>query len=245
MTATGILGKSSNVGTLMIAEQVGPDAFMDMSKKLGQGVKTGIQLPAETSGRLPAQSTWSSSTFGNLPIGQGVSESLLQLAGMYQAIANDGVRITPTLVKATTVDGVTTPTPLGTQTVAMSPETSTTLIQMLHGPIQGGDNDHRGTAPQAAITGYQVAGKTGTAQQVDEERGGYSKTAITSTFAGIVPADNPRYVIAIMLDNPRGDSPAATTSCAPLFHDIAAYTMRAADVPPSPEEAPIYDLYVD
>jgi len=245
MTATGILGKSSNVGTLMIAQQVGPDAFMDMARKLGQGVRTGIQLPAETSGYLPKQSTWSSSTFGNLPIGQGVSESLLQLAGMYQAIANNGVRITPTLVASTTVNGVTTPTPAGAQTMAMSPQTSKTLIQMLHGPIQGGDEYHRGTAPAAAITGYQVAGKTGTAQQVDEDTGEYSKTLITSTFAGIVPADNPKYVIAIMLDNPKGDSPAGTTSCAPLFHDIAAYAMRAADVPPSAQEAPIYDLYVD
>ncbi len=245
MTATGILGKSSNVGTLMVAQQLGPDAFMDMARKLGQGVRTGIQLPAETSGRLPAQSTWSSSTFGNLPIGQGVSESLLQLAGMYQAIANNGVRITPTMIASTTVDGVTTPTPPGQQTVAMSPQTAHTLIDMLHGPIQGGDNYHRGTAPQAAITGYQVAGKTGTAQQVDESTGEYSKTAITSTFAGIVPADNPKYVIAIMLDNPKGDSPAGTTSCAPLFHDIAAYAMRAADVPPSATEAPVYDLYVD
>ncbi len=245
MTATGILGKSSNVGTLMIAQQVGPDAFMDMAKKLGQGVKTGIQLPAETSGRLPAQSTWSSSTYGNLPIGQGVSESLLQLAGMYQAIGNNGVRIAPTLVASTTVNGVTTPAPLGAQTLAMSPETSKTLTQMLHGPIQGGDAYHRGTAPQAAITGYQVAGKTGTAQQVDEATGDYSRTAITSTFAGIVPADNPKYVVAIMLDNPRGDSPAGTTSCAPLFHDIAAYAMRSADVPPSATEAPVFDLYVD
>ncbi|HEY5879238.1 MAG TPA: penicillin-binding protein 2 [Nakamurella sp.] len=245
MTATGILGKSSNVGTLMIAQQVGPDAFMTMAKKLGQGVKTGIQLPAETSGRLPARSTWSASTFGNLPIGQGVSESLLQLAGMYQAIGNNGVRVTPTLVASTTVDGVTTPTPLGAQTVTMSPETSKTLLQMLHGPVQGGDNNHRGTATQAAITGYQVAGKTGTAQQVDEDTGEYSNTAITSTFAGIVPADDPKYVVAIMLDNPKGDSPAGTTSSAPLFHDIAAYAMRAADVPPSAEEAPIVDLYVD
>jgi cell division protein FtsI (penicillin-binding protein 3) len=245
MTATGILGKSSNVGTLMVAHEVGPDAFMDMARKLGQGVRTGIQLPAETSGYLPKQSTWSSSTFGNLPIGQGVSESLLQLAGMYQAIANNGVRITPTLVASTTANGVTTPTPPGAQTVAMSAQTSKTLIQMLHGPIQSGDEYHRGTAPQAAITGYQVAGKTGTAQQVDEDTGEYSKTLITSTFAGIVPADNPKYVIAIMLDNPRGDSPAGTTSCAPLFHDVAAYAMRAADVPPSAEPAPIYDLYVD
>ena len=240
-----LLVSAAIVALPIVLAQAADDAFMTMAKKLGQGVKTGIQLPAETSGRLPAQSTWSSSTFGNLPIGQGVSESLLQLAGMYQAIANNGVRITPTLIASTTVDGVTTPTPMGAQTVTMSPATSKTLLQMLQGPVQGGDNYHRGTAPQAAITGYQVAGKTGTAQQVDEDTGEYSNTAITSTFAGIVPADNPKYVIAIMLDNPKGDSPAGTTSCAPLFHDIAAYAMRAADVPPSAEEAPIYDLYVD
>jgi cell division protein FtsI (penicillin-binding protein 3) len=244
MTATGILAKSSNVGTLMIAQQVGEDAFVDMAKKFGQGVKTGIQLPAETSGRFPAPSTWSVSTFGNLPIGQGVSISLVQLAGMYQAIANGGVRIAPTIVAGTGVNGEMTPAPPGSATQVMSPTSARTLLDMLRGTIQDGDTNHRGTAPKAAITGYQVAGKTGTAQQVDEETGDYSQTAITSTFAGVVPADNPKYSVAIMLDNPRGDSPAGTTSAAPLFHDIAAYAMRAADVPPSATEAPIYDLYV-
>ena len=147
MTATGILAKSSNVGTLMIAQKVGQDAFVDMAKKFGQGVKTGIQLPAETSGRFPAPSTWSVSTFGNLPIGQGVSISLLQLAGMYQAIANNGVRIQPTIVASTTVDGETTPTPPGATTQVMSPTTARTLLDMLRGTIQDGDTNHRGTAP--------------------------------------------------------------------------------------------------
>ncbi|MET0966655.1 MAG: penicillin-binding protein 2 [Nakamurella sp.] len=245
MTATGILAKSSNVGTLMIAQQVGPDAFVDMAKKFGQGVKTGVQLPAETSGRFPAQSTWSASTFGNLPIGQGVSYNLVELASMYQTIANNGVRIAPTLVASTAVNGQTNPTPVGATTQVMSAATSRTLLDMLRGTMQGGDNYHRGTAPQAAITGYQVAGKTGTAQKVDEATSEYSQTEITSTFAGVVPADNPKYAISIMLDDPKGDSPAGTTSCAPLFHDVAAWVMRAADVPPSASEAPIYDLYVD
>ena len=244
MTATGILGKSSNVGTLMIAQQVGPDAFEDEAKKLGQGTRTGIQLPAESSGVLPAQSTWSASTFGNLPIGQGVSITLLQLAGMYQAIANNGVRVTPSMVASTGVDGRTTPAPAGATTQVMSPDNAHTLLGMLRGTIQAGDGNHRGTAPKAAITGYQVAGKTGTAQKVDPDTNDYSQTAITSTFAGVVPADNPKYVVAIMLDDPKGNSPAGTTSCAPLFHDVAAYALRAADVPPSTSEAPIYDLYV-
>ena len=244
MTATGILAKSSNVGTLMIAQQVGQDAFVDMARKFGQGVKTGIQLPAETSGRFPAPSTWSVSTFGNLPIGQGVSISLLQLAGMYQAIANNGVRVQPSIVAGTTVNGQLTPNPPGATTQVMSSTTTHTLLDMLRGTMQGGDTNHRGTAAKGAITGYQVAGKTGTAQKVDPVTNDYSQTAITSTFAGIVPADNPKYVVAIMLDDPKGNSPAGTTSCAPLFHDIAAYAMRAADVPPSATEAPIYDLYV-
>ncbi len=244
MTATGILGKSSNVGTLMIAQQVGQDAFVDMAKKMGQGVKTGIQLPAETSGRFPAPSTWSVSTFGNLPIGQGVSISLMQLASMYQAIANNGVRVQPSIIASTDQGGQLPPTPRGTTTQVMSAATSRTLLDMLRGTIQGGDTNHRGTAAKAAITGYQVAGKTGTAQKVDPDTNEYSKSAITSTFAGVVPADNPKYVVAIMLDDPKGNSPAGTTSCAPLFHDIAAYAMRAADVPPSAQPAPIYDLYV-
>ena len=244
MTATGILAKSSNVGTLMIAQKVGQDAFIDMAKKFGQGVKTGIQLPAETPGVFPAQSSWSVSTFGNLPIGQGVSISLLQLAGMYQAIANGGVRIAPTIIASTGVNGEMTPNPPGAATQVMSPTNARTLLDMLRGTMQDGDTNHRGTAPQGAITGYQVAGKTGTAQKVDEAIGDYSQTEITSTFAGVVPADNPKYSVAIMMDDPKGDSPAGPTSCAPLFHDIAAYAMRAADVPPSATEAPVYDLYV-
>ncbi len=243
MSATGIIAKSSNVGTLMIAKQVGEDDFIAMAERMGQGTKAGVQLPAESSGRFPPRSSWSVSTFGNLPIGQGVSMTLVQLAGMYQSIANGGVRVAPTIVAGTTVDGVTTPTAPGASTQAMSPTTAHTLLDMLRGTVQDGDTNHRGTAPQAAITGYQVAGKTGTAQKVDESIGDYSQTAITSTFAGIVPADNPQYVVTIMLDDPKGGS-AGTTSAAPLFHDVAAYAMRAAAVPPSPTEAPVYDLYV-
>ncbi len=242
MTATGILAKSSNVGTLMIAQQVGQDDFMAMAKRFGQGARTGVQLPAETSGNLPAMSTWSAATFANLPIGQGVSYNLVELASMYQTIANGGVRVQPTLVASTTSDGVTTPFPTGTTTQVMKPESAATLLQMLRGTIQSGDTAHRGTAPQAQITGYQVAGKTGTAQQVDEDTGEYSQSLITSTFGGIVPADNPQYAISIMLDNPRGDSSVGTTSCAPLFHDVASYVLRAGDVPPSATPAPVYDL---
>ncbi|HET8590685.1 MAG TPA: penicillin-binding protein 2 [Nakamurella sp.] len=244
MTATGILAKSSNVGTLMLAQQVGPDAFAAELTKYGLGQKSGIQLPADSAGLVPPQSQWSSTTFANLPIGQGLSMTLVQMAAMYQGIANGGVRIPPTIVAGTSKDGTVTAVPRGKPVRELSSKAAGTLLDMLRGTIQGGDIMHDGTAPSAAINGYQVAGKTGTAQQVDKACGCYSDTKVNATFAGIVPADHPQFVIAIMLDAPRPGSEGGT-SAAPLFHDIAAYTMRAFDVPPSAGPAPIYDLYTN
>ena len=244
MTATGILAKSSNVGTLMIAQQIGPDAFARELTKYGLGQKTGIQLPADSAGVIPPQSQWSSTTFANLPIGQGLSMTLLQMADMYQGIANGGVRIPPTIVASTTSDGVSTPVTQGKPVRELSTKSADTLLDMLRGTIQGGDIMHDGTAPSAAITGYQVAGKTGTAQQVDPACGCYSETKVNATFAGIVPADNPRFVITVMLDAPGGGAEGGEAA-APLFRDIAAYAMRAFDVPPSKSKAPIYDLYTN
>lgn len=111
---------------------------------------------------------------------------------------------------------------------------------MLRATIQDGDSAHRGTASGAALTGYQVAGKTGTAQQVDPATGQYSNSMYNSTFAGLVPADNPKFAIAIMLDAPQDGKNAV-----PLFKDVAAYALRSFDVPPSPTPAPTYDLYVN
>lgn len=244
MTATGILAKSSNVGTLMLAQQVGPDAFAAELTKYGLGQKSGIQLPADSAGLVPPQSQWSSTTFANLPIGQGLSMTLVQMADMYQGIANGGLRIPPTIVAATSKGGKNAALPARTPVRELSTASASTLLDMLRGTIQGGDLMHDGTAPSAAINGYQVAGKTGTAQQVDSACGCYSDTKVNATFAGIVPADNPQFVIAIMLDAPRPGSEGGT-SAAPLFHNIAAYTMRAFDIPPSASKAPIYDLYTN
>ncbi len=244
MTATGILAKSSNVGTLMIAQQVGQDAFAAELVKYGLGQKSGIQLPADSAGVVPPQSQWSSTTFANLPIGQGLSMTLVQMASMYQGIANGGLRIPPTVVAATTENGKTTPVARRPPIRQLSEPSARTLLDMLRGTVQGGDLMHDGTAPAAAINGYQVAGKTGTAQQVDPACGCYSETKVNATFAGIVPADHPAFVIAVMLDAPRGGAEGGQ-SAAPLFHDIAAYSMRAFDVPPSSAKPPVYDLYTN
>jgi len=243
MTAVGILGKSSNVGTLMIAQQVGPTAFAQELAKFGLGKKTGIELPGEQSGSYPAESQWSGTSFANLPIGQGVSMTLLQLVDMYQAIGNRGVLVSPTIVAGTGKDGTFTPSKIRSTTQVMKPSTAATLLDMLRGPIQSGDWYTKGTGKAAAIAGYQVAGKTGTAQQVDPVTKAYSRTLNTATFAGIVPADNPKFAIAIMIDAPINGSEGGG-SAAPLFHQIASYALRQANVPPSATAAPVYDLYV-
>jgi cell division protein FtsI (penicillin-binding protein 3) len=100
-TTTGIFAKSSNVGTLLLAQEIGEDAWLETAEKFGLGQRTGLGLPGESPGRVPPQEQWSGSTFGNLPIGQGLSMTVVQMASMYQAIANDGVRVEPRIVRAT------------------------------------------------------------------------------------------------------------------------------------------------
>ena len=151
---------------------------------------------------MPARESWSGSTFGNLPIGQGLSMTVLQMAGMYQAVANNGLRIPPRIIASTTgPDGVRVvpPPPVGVQVV--SPQTAATLRTMLTAVTQSA-RGQRGTGPQAAVPGYQVAGKTGTAQQIDATCNCYSSSSYNITFAGMLPADSPRYVVGIMLDAP-------------------------------------------
>jgi cell division protein FtsI (penicillin-binding protein 3) len=251
MTATGILAKSSNVGTLMIANKLGEKAYYTELGRFGLGQKTGIEL-SEDRGVVPAwnadpaKSQWTSSTFANLPIGQGLSMTMLQLAGMYQAIANDGVRVRPSIIASTSSDGATSTSTVAQTTRVMSATTAHTLLSMLGAVVQDGQGDYTmtGTAPKAAINGYLVAGKTGTAQQVDPKTNDYSDTMFNSTFAGIVPADNPKYVIAIRLDAPCTQAEGGT-SAAPLFHQIAQYAMDYSDVPPSTKTAKRYTLYVN
>ena len=238
-TLTGILAKSSNVGTIMTAREVGEDRFADMLSRFGLGRRTGVGLPGESAGRVPARETWSGSTFGNLPIGQGLSVTALQMAGMYQAVANDGLRVPPRIVAATVgPDGVRTPAPPPEPVRVVSPETARALRTMLQAVTQnGGTTNSRGTGYAAAIPGYQIAGKTGTAQQVDPRCGCYSTSTYWITFAGLLPAQNPRYVVAIMLDAPQGG-----TSAAPLFHDIGSYLAQREKLPVSPEPSPLQTL---
>ncbi|MEV0295011.1 penicillin-binding protein 2 [Nocardia sp. NPDC050710] len=237
-TTTGIFGKSSNVGTLMLAQRVGEDRYADMLNRFGLGQRTGVGLPGETAGLVPSRDQWSGGTFANLPIGQGLSMSTLQMTGMYQAIANDGVRIPPRVVKAIVApDGTRTEETQPEGVRVVSAQTAATLKTMFQAVVQRDrmNSDQNGTGWPAAIEGYQIAGKTGTAQKIDSRCKCYSSSSYWITFAGIAPADNPRYVVGLMLDNPvRSSDGSGGQSAAPLFHSIASWALQRDRIPPSP-----------
>lgn len=239
-TATGVLAESSNVGTLAIADMVGKQSFNEYLQRFGLGQKTGVELPGESAGLLPALSTWSDSTFANLPIGQGVATTSLQLASMYQTVANDGVRIPPRIVDSVTNgDGSVTPTAQPAGVRVLSTQTARTLRTMLESVTLEG-----GTGVKAAIPGYRVAGKTGTAQQPDPATGRYSDSDYWLTFAGIAPADNPRFTIAIMIDKPTKGLEGGDVA-APLFREIASYQLSAAKIAPSGSQSVLVPLTLD
>jgi cell division protein FtsI (penicillin-binding protein 3) len=228
-TATGVLAASSNVGTLKIAQRIGPATWDEYERGFGIGAQTGIELPSESAGILPPMTRWSDATYANLPIGQGEAMTIVQMASMYQTIANDGIRVPPRIVTSVTrSDGSTeaTPTPDGTRIVSAA--TARTVRTMLESTILPG-----GTGVKAAVPGYRVAGKTGTAQQPDPARGGaYSDSMYWDTFAGIAPADNPQFVVAVMIDNPAHGLHGGDVA-APLFNEIGGYYLQHARIPPS------------
>ncbi|MHA3704816.1 peptidoglycan D,D-transpeptidase FtsI family protein [Jatrophihabitans sp. YIM 134969] len=238
-TATGVIAKSSNVGTLEIANKVGKSSFYDYMRAFGLGQLTGIGLPGESAGILPTPSQWSDSTFANMPIGQGVGMTLLQLAGMYQTLANDGVRIPPRIVQSTTDAAgavTTTGTPEGQRVIPA--QTAQTLRTMLEMVTQEG-----GTGKKAAIAGYRVAGKTGTAQQPVGPGGKYSDSVYWDTFAGMAPADDPQFVVAIMVDNPAHGLEGGDVA-APVFHAIADYELQHANIPPTGSQTAVVPLII-
>ncbi|OFR64225.1 penicillin-binding protein 2 [Corynebacterium sp. HMSC078H07] len=243
-TTTGVFGKSSNVGTLMLAERLGQEKYAEYLKKFGLGQTSGIELPNESPGLVPALSQWSGGTFANLPIGQGQSWTALQLASIYQTLANDGERIEPRIIDSITgPDGAKEELEEPEKTQVVSPETARTVVDMFRAVFQSDERGiNNGTAGNAKIEGYQLSGKTGTAQKVDEETGAYSNSKYWITFAGIAPADDPRFVVAVMLDEPESgvnDDGSGGQSAAPVFSDIAAWLLNRDNIPPSPPAPPL------
>lgn len=237
-TTTGIFGKSSNVGTLMIADKLGQEKYAEYLKKFGLGNTTGIELPNESAGSVPDLEQWSGGTFANLPIGQGQSWTTLQMASVYQALANGGERIEPRIIDSVKgPDGKDEKLEEPKKTQVLSPETARTTVDMFRAVFQDDDAGlQNGTAGNAQLKGYQLSGKTGTAQKVDPNTGAYSNSAYWITFAGIAPADDPRFVVAVMLDEPKSgveDNGGGGQSAAPIFRDIASWLLNRDNIPTS------------
>lgn len=216
LTVTQILAQSSNVGAVTLGLEVGKDRLVEMIQKFGFTQKLGVDFPGEASGQMLAPDDWSGTTIANVPIGQGISVSPLQLAAAYAAIANDGVLVQPHLVRNVT-------SPWSREVV--SKKVAAQLRTMLAVTVEDG------TGTRARVAGYEVAGKTGTAQKVDEQNGGYADDRFIASFVGMVPAEDPRLVVLVMVDEPTIEHLGAYVA-APAFAKIADLSLRVLGVPP-------------
>jgi cell division protein FtsI (penicillin-binding protein 3)/stage V sporulation protein D (sporulation-specific penicillin-binding protein) len=224
MSVAQILQYSSNVGAITLAEKLGATKLDAWIHKFGFGKPTGIDFPGETGGYTLPLEAWSGSTIGNVPIGQGISVTPMQMASVYGAVANDGVLVQPHLVSR--VGGRAPFRPA--QRRIMSPTVDKEIKKMLTDVVAGG------TGTQAAIPGYTVAGKTGTAQKIDGH-GGYSDSKFVASFVGMVPASNPRLVVLVMVDEPSSTIWGGWVA-APAFAQIAKFDLQYLEVPPDAPE---------
>ncbi|MCA1710106.1 MAG: penicillin-binding protein 2 [Actinobacteria bacterium] len=232
LTFAGVLAKSSNIGTVMVAQKVGAERLYDAMRRFGYGEKTGLGLPGETRGLLPKPADWSGTSIATIPIGQGVSVNVMQVASVYATVANGGVRVTPTVVKAVAdSSGHLVPAAKPASRRVISPEVAAQLRGMLEAVVS-----EEGTAPLAAVPGYRIAGKTGTAQRVVDGR--YAAGNYTSSFIGFAPADAPRLVTAVVLQGTgrRGYYGGATAG--PVFQSVMSFALRGLKIAPTGTTAP-------
>jgi cell division protein FtsI (penicillin-binding protein 3) len=220
MSVHQILSRSSNVGVVTIAEALGKERIAHWIQRFGFGRRTGIEFPGETKGIVLPPGRWSGSTIGNVPIGQGIAVTPLQMVAAYGAIANRGVWVQPHLVERRAGEKRVEPE----RRRIMSEGTATAMRRMLREVVEEGS----GTAAQ--VPGYRIAGKTGTAAKPDE-RGGYSDYRYVASFVGFVPAKDPRLVILVTVDEPRGAIWGGVVA-APAFAEIAKFALQYFEVPP-------------
>ena len=230
MTVAGILAKSFNTGLIQIGDTISDDVRFSYLKKFGIGEKTGIELPAESAGLLTEPKKWDRRSHYTTMFGQGWAATTLQLGQIAATIANDGVRVPLHVVESVTdANGTEVPTAIGDAERVISSETATTMLQMMQGVTL-----KESTAPAAAIDGYNVAGKTGTAQ-VPDENGQLTKRV--STFVGILPADDPQIAIAVAVYGAAGTAYGGQVA-APVFKDVGTFAVRQLGIPPSSQ--PLY-----
>jgi cell division protein FtsI (penicillin-binding protein 3) len=216
LSVARILAVSSNIGAVKIGMRLGPDRFDKYVRAFGFGQPTGVDLPGESPGIVLHPKQYSGSSMGNMPIGQGVAVTPIQMAQAYSAIADGGIMHRPYVVQG---DGRA-----GKRVLA--PSTANQVAKMLQGVLAAG-----GTASEAAIPGYTLAGKTGTAQKPDPVNGGYSKYKYVASFIGFAPAKKPRLEVAVMVDEPQGAIFGGVVA-APAFQKILQFALPYLKVPP-------------
>lgn len=219
LTPSGILQHSRNVGTIQVAQRLGGERLVEYIKRFGFGEGTGVDLWGENVGVVPPFEEWSGSSIGNIPIGQGLTVTPLQLAAGYATLANGGLEVTPHVSEASVPDGP------GDRVI--SEKTSSIVRGMLQTVVDDGSGH------LAQIPGYTVAGKTGTAQKVDPELGSYGNEYVTS-FIGFAPAEDPEYLALIVIDEPQKDLFGEVVA-APAFQDVMGFALGYYNVPPDRE----------
>jgi cell division protein FtsI/penicillin-binding protein 2 len=219
MTVRQIVEYSSNIGTITIAQRLGEGRLASWIDRFGFGKSTGIDFPGESAGFALPVDQWSGSTIGTVPIGHGIAVTPIQMARAYSVIANGGMLVRPHLIDR--IDGKD----VATRNVrrVVSRDVSEKMLSMLRGVVV------EGTGTEAAIPGYTVAGKTGTAAKIDPS-GRYSTSRYVASFVGLVPASKPKLVVMVMIDEPRGGFYGGVVA-APAFREIARFNLQYLEIP--------------
>jgi cell division protein FtsI (penicillin-binding protein 3) len=235
MTMPGLLAYSSNVGTILIADMLGKEKVIEYQQKFGLGKATGEGMPGEAEGKILGPDEWSGSASGSVPIGMSVDATLVQMAAGYAAIANDGEYIQPHLIKSMISGrgGKVTHAAKPERHRVLDPHVAAELRLMMEAVV----DNKGGTGTQAAVPGYRVAGKTGTGKRLID---GQYTSANYGSFIGMAPADNPRYVIAVSADVPKGTG---GDVAAPAFAKMMSFALLHGRVPPSSTKPPTFKIH--
>jgi cell division protein FtsI (penicillin-binding protein 3) len=227
---TDIMAESSNVGSIMIGQKLGKHRIDKYLRDFGFGERSGLRFPGESRGLMLDPDKWSGTSIGTIPIGQGIAVTAMQTLAAYNTVANGGEYVAPKLVKGTVdAQGRSKPTATSVRRRVVSPDTAAQVTQMMNEVVR------RGTGINAAIDGYTVAGKTGTARKPLEGARGYKEGAYVSSFAGFVPAERPALTAMVMLDEPTPIYGGLVA--APVFAEVTRYGLRQFRIPPPPVAA--------
>ena len=236
LTIAEALAKSSNVGAIKLGLRVGDETMYDYIKRFGFGSKTGIELPGETSGLLRKVERWQPSSIGSIAIGQEVGVTPVQMVSAFGALANDGLRVAPHLIREVrNAEGAVVYRAQPEQRRVISAETAIALRGMLEGVTL------HGTAKKAQLDGYSAAGKTGTAQKIDPRTKAYSATKFVGSFVGFAPVSNPQVVIIVVIDEPAGAYHGGDVA-APIFREVAEQILPNLGIMPDIETSSVPEL---